>query len=106
MNDLARPALSGAWHPILPARQGGRLQETVDVVGPVCESADFLARHRRLPRISPGEVLAVLKAGAYSFAMSSQYNSRPRPAEVIVEGHRARLVRRRETLEDLTRHEL
>ncbi len=105
MNDLARPSLYDAYHPVWPARlRGGR--ETVDVVGPVCESGDYLARGRSLPRQAAGELLALLKAGAYGFSMSSQYNSRPRAAEVLVEGRRARLIRRRETLRDLTRHEL
>ncbi len=78
----------------------------MDVVGPVCESGDFLARERRLPPLERGDLLAVKKAGAYGFAMSSQYNSRPRAAEVLVDGGRARLVRRRETLKDLTIAEL
>lgn len=77
-----------------------------DVVGPVCESGDFLARQRPLPPLEKGDLLAVLKAGAYGFAMSSQYNSRPRAAEVLVDGGKARLARRRETEKDLTRGEL
>jgi diaminopimelate decarboxylase len=106
MTDLSRPALYDAWHPVeavLP-RRGARL--VVDVVGPVCESGDFLARERRLPPLERGDLLAVRKAGAYGFAMSSQYNSRPRAAEVMVDGGRARLVRRRETLRDLDRAEV
>lgn len=107
MNDLARPALYGAYHPVWPARQRGGQAETVDVVGPVCESVDFLARERRLPPCLPGDVLAVLKAGAYGFSMSSQYNSRPRAAEVLVEeGREPRLIRRRETVHDLLRREI
>lgn len=105
MNDLARPALYGAYHPVWPAREAAGRAETVDVVGPVCESGDFLARERRLPACRAGDVLAVLKAGAYGFSMSSQYNSRPRAAEVLVEGGQARLIRRRETLRDLVRQE-
>jgi diaminopimelate decarboxylase len=106
MNDLARPALYDAYHPIeVASRRPGPLT-TVDVVGPVCESTDFLARQRKLPPCEPGDVIAVLKAGAYGFAMSSQYNSRPRAAEVLVSAGKARLIRRRETMEDLTRHEL
>lgn len=106
MNDLMRPALYGAEHPIaaVKARKGPR--EKVDVVGPVCETGDFLARQRTLPPLLPGDLLAVGQAGAYGFSMSSQYNSRPRAAEVLVEGGRARLVRRRETWKDLVRHEL
>jgi diaminopimelate decarboxylase len=106
MNDLARPALYDAHHPIMPARRRKGKEELVDVVGPICESGDFLARGRRLPPSQTGDVLAVLKAGAYGFAMSSQYNSRPRAAEVLVEGGEAHLIRRRETIRDLVRHEL
>jgi len=106
MTDLPRPALYNAWHPVeaVRPRRGKRL--LVDVVGPVCESGDFLARERRLPPLERGDLLAVRKAGAYGFAMSSQYNSRPRAAEVLVDGGKARLVRRRETLKDLTAAEL
>jgi diaminopimelate decarboxylase len=102
MNDLLRPALYDAAHEVLPVRErdAGAAKELYDVVGPVCESADFLARERRLaPR--PGEFLAVMAAGAYGMAMSSNYNTRPRAAEVMVEGARARLVRPRERVEDL-----
>lgn len=105
MTDLLRPALYGARHPILPGRERGGKRSSVDVVGPVCESADHLARNVRLPPCEPGEVLAVLKAGAYGFSMSSQYNSRPRAAEVLVDGRSARIIRRRETLEDIVRGE-
>jgi diaminopimelate decarboxylase len=107
MNDLARPALYDAYHPVWPAllREGAE-ERVVDVVGPVCESGDFLARGRALPECRRGDVLAVLKAGAYGFSMSSQYNSRPRAAEVLVDGASARLIRRRETLRDVTRSEI
>ncbi|MBI5595212.1 MAG: diaminopimelate decarboxylase [Elusimicrobia bacterium] len=105
MNDLLRPALYSARHRIAAVRPS-RGSLLVDVVGPVCETADYLARGVRLPRLEPGDVLAVLDAGAYGSSMGSQYNSRPRPAEVLIEGRRARLVRRRERLADLTRHEL
>lgn len=105
MNDLARPALYDAYHPIWPGLKNKRGEETVDVVGPVCESGDFLAKGRRLQRCEAGDLLAVLKAGAYGFAMSSQYNSRPRAAEVLVDGEKARLVRRRETLRDIVQAE-
>jgi diaminopimelate decarboxylase len=105
MNDLARPALYGAYHPVVPARPRAGRTRLVDVVGPICESGDFLARGRRLPPLERGDVLAVARAGAYGFAMSSQYNSRPRAAEVLVEAGKARLVRRRETLKDVVGHE-
>lgn len=106
MTDLPRPALYDAWHPVeaVNARKGRR--EPVDVVGPVCESGDFLARGRALPPLERGDLLAVRKAGAYGFAMSSQYNSRPRAAEVLVDGGKSRLVRRRETLKELYAAEL
>ncbi|MBK7674493.1 MAG: diaminopimelate decarboxylase [Candidatus Accumulibacter sp.] len=100
MNDLARPALYGSWHDIVPVvpRQGAALPW--DVVGPVCESGDFLGRGRELV-LAAGDLLAIMSAGAYSMAMSSNYNSRPRAAEVMVDGTRAHLVRRRETVEEL-----
>jgi diaminopimelate decarboxylase len=103
MNDLLRPALYGAWHGVQPVRQpesGARPAAVYDVVGPVCESADFLAKERPL-HAGPGDLLALMSAGAYAAAMGSNYNSRPRPAEVLVEGDRCRLVRRRETVDEL-----
>ncbi len=101
MNDLIRPALYQAYHEIVPvAKRAGR-PRTVDVVGPVCESGDFFARDRKLGRVEPGDLVALLDAGAYGMAQSSNYNTRLRPAEVLVEGKRARLIRRRETMEDL-----
>ncbi|MCX5789793.1 MAG: diaminopimelate decarboxylase [Elusimicrobia bacterium] len=105
MNDLARPALYDAYHPVAPARLSDAAEAVVDVVGPVCETGDVLARARRLPWLGAGEILAVLKTGAYGFSMSSQYNSRLRAPEVLVEGGRWRLIRKRETYEDLVRHE-
>ncbi|MFQ5600064.1 MAG: diaminopimelate decarboxylase [Candidatus Krumholzibacteriia bacterium] len=106
MNDLVRPSLYGAWHDVLPVqRLDSRERLRVDVVGPICESGDFLARDRELPRLTAGEALAVCAAGAYGFTMSSNYNSRPRAAEVLVSGHEFRLVREREGLEDLLRGE-
>lgn len=106
MTDLPRPALYDAWHPVdVVAPRPGK-ETLADVVGPVCESGDFLARQRLLPPLERGDLLAVRKAGAYGFAMSSQYNSRPRAAEVLVDGGKARLARKRETYEDLTRGEL
>ena len=97
MNDFVRPALYGARHAILPARRRPGPRTPVDVAGPVCESADFLARGMRLPPLEPGDVLAILNAGAYGFSMGSNYNSRPRPAEVLVDGREVRLIRRRQS---------
>lgn len=105
MNDLARPVLYGAYHPVVPLRSSEAARVSADVVGPVCETGDVLARGRRLPWLPAGEFLAVLKAGAYGFSMASQYNSRPRPPEVLVEGSRWRVIRSRETYEDLVRGE-
>jgi len=102
MNDLIRPALYGAWHEVRPVRQteAAAAAAVYDVVGPVCESGDFLAKDRRLtPR--EGDLLALMSAGAYGMAMSSNYNSRPRPAEVLVSGAEVHLVRSRETVEQL-----
>ena len=102
MNDCIRPSLYGAYHDIRPVR---RLPDSelaaADVVGPICESGDYLALGRALPEMSAGELVAVFTAGAYGFSMSSNYNSRPRAAEVLVEGKQARLVRRRENYESL-----
>lgn len=107
MNDLVRPALYGSHHDLLPVRQPreGTPTVEVDVVGPVCESGDFLARGRAMPLPAAGDLLAVMSAGAYGFAMSSNYNSRPRAAEVLVDGAAHRVVRDRETIEDLLRGE-
>ena len=104
MNDLIRPALYGSHHQLWPVREGTS-KETVDVVGPVCESADFIAKDRDVAVLEPGELLAVMSAGAYSFSLSSNYNSRPRAAEVLVSGETYRVIRRRETFEDLVRLE-
>jgi diaminopimelate decarboxylase len=101
MNDLLRPALYDAYHRIERVSPGGRRTRRVDVVGPVCESGDFLARDRELPEVEPGDLLAIRDVGAYGFAMTSNYNLRPRPAEVLAEGGAFRLIRRRETFEDL-----
>ena len=105
MNDLIRPALYGSHHQLWPIRQRTE-KETVDVVGPVCESADFLAKDREVALIEPGELLAVMSAGAYGFSLSSNYNSRPRAAEVLVTGETYRVIRRRESFEDLVRNEI
>ncbi len=102
MNDLIRPSLYGAHHEIVPVGPTPEAaDETVDVVGPVCESGDFFARDRSLPPVKPGDLLAILDAGAYGLSLSSNYNTRPRPAEVLVEGKHARLIRRRETVKEL-----
>lgn len=105
MNDLLRPALYAAQHPILPARRTRRPYKKMDIVGPVCETSDSFAKDLRLPGPHSGDVLAVLKAGAYGFSMSSQYNSRLRPAEVLVQGNSYRVIRSRESFEDLVKHE-
>jgi diaminopimelate decarboxylase len=101
MNDLIRPALYQAHHEIVPVRPRAGKQCAVDVVGPVCESGDFFAHDRPLTPLELGDLVAILDAGAYGMAQSSNYNSRPRPAEVLVEGNKARLIRRRETMADL-----
>jgi diaminopimelate decarboxylase len=100
MNDLIRPALYDAWHPVEPVRARTGPARRYQVVGPVCESADFIARDRELA-LEVGDLLAVRAAGAYAFAMSSNYNSRPRACEVIVDGDRAHLARPRETVDEL-----
>ncbi|HEY5898347.1 MAG TPA: diaminopimelate decarboxylase [Burkholderiales bacterium] len=103
MNDLIRPPLYGAWHEVRPVREprdGQPASAVYDVVGPICESADFLAKERRLSA-GQGDLLAILSAGAYGMAMSSNYNSRPRAAEVLVDGAASHLVRRRESVEEL-----
>ncbi len=105
MNDLIRPALYSAYHHILPVRRNHRANIKVDVVGPVCETGDFLARDREMPEALPGDILAIGSAGAYGFAQSSNYNARPRAAEVLIEGAHWRVIRRRETYDDLIRGE-
>jgi diaminopimelate decarboxylase len=105
MNDLQRPALYDAWHDIVPVQpREDALARCYDVVGPVCETGDFLGKQRRLA-LAGGDLLAVRSAGAYGFSMSSNYNSRPRAAEVMVDGDRMHIVRERETLDDLCRGE-
>jgi len=106
MNDLLRPALYSAFHRVEPVASRGGDTRRVDVVGPVCETGDFLARDRNLERVQPGDLLAVRDAGAYGFVMASNYNMRPRAAEALVEDGAVRVIRRRETFEDLTRTEL
>ncbi len=106
MNDLIRPSLYQAHHEIVPLQPRAGKKRVVDVVGPVCESGDFFARDREMPRLEPGDLVAILDAGAYGMSLSSNYNTRPRAAEVLVEGRSARLIRRRETVDDMLRAEL
>jgi diaminopimelate decarboxylase len=109
MNDLIRPALYGAYHEIIPVIQStgaAAKTEVTDVVGPVCETGDFFARDRELPVVEEGDLLAILDAGAYGMVLSSNYNTRPRAAEVLVMGKSAKIIRRREKLSDLMRAEL
>jgi len=103
MNDLIRPSLYDAHHDIVPVdeRRRSAPTEKVDVVGPICESGDFLAKDRELPKVEEDDLVALMSAGAYGFAMASNYNTRPRAAEVLVDGSRYTIVRRRETYEDL-----
>jgi diaminopimelate decarboxylase len=107
MNDLIRPSLYNAYHAVVPVLRpaNGQPAITLDVVGPICESGDFLAKERDLPPSQPGDFLAVLSAGAYGFAMASNYNARPRPPEVMVKGDNFYVIRARETYEDLIRGE-
>src|SRR5690348_3422800 len=106
MTDFVRPSHYNAHHEIVPLQNGARAEELVNIVGPICESGDFLALDRKLPTVEPGEYLAVLGTGAYGFVMSSTYNQRPRPPEVLVDGNRYYVARQRETLEDLLRGEI
>jgi diaminopimelate decarboxylase len=108
MNDLIRPALYGAYHeivPVLAPEARSSKPEACDVVGPICETGDFFARDRELPCVSDGDLLAILDAGAYGMSISSNYNTRGRAAEVLVDGKKAKLIRKRETFDDLTRNE-
>ena len=105
MNDLLRPSLYGAYHEIVPVRCGSRETEITDVVGPICETGDFFARDRKLPLVSEGELLAILDVGAYGSVLGSNYNTRGRAAEVLVDGARARMIRRRESVQDQMRME-
>jgi len=109
MNDLIRPALYGAYHEIVPVTKKSTLEEKLevtDVVGPVCETGDFFARDRELPAVAEGDLLAILDAGAYGMVLASNYNTRPRPAEVLVKGKAVKMIRRREKVSDLLRGEL
>ena len=101
MNDLIRPALYEGHHEIVPLNEPGPERVTVDVVGPICESGDFFCQNRSLPDFQPGEVVALMSAGAYGFVMASNYNSRPLPAEILVDGTKSKVIRTRQTLDDL-----
>jgi diaminopimelate decarboxylase len=105
MNDLARPSLYGSYHAVQPVRRSGREHVEADIVGPICESGDFLAKDRTVEAYEQQELMAVMSAGAYGFSMSSNYNARPRAAEVLVKGDRYYIIRARETYEDLIRGE-
>ena len=101
MNDLIRPALYEAYHEVLPVKKSSKKQEIADIVGPVCESSDFIAKDRRFPILEQGEFIAVECAGAYGRVMASQYNSRTRGAEVLVKGSKVKVIRKAETIKDL-----
>ncbi len=105
MNDLQRPSLYGSYHEIVPVRRKDGRTTVADVVGPICESGDFLAKNRELPVVKRGDLLAVFSAGAYGFSMSSNYNSRPRAAEVLVMGDVFEVIRKRESISDLIKGE-
>jgi diaminopimelate decarboxylase len=109
MNDLIRPALYGAYHeivPVIPRTEAAAKSEVVDIVGPVCETGDFFARDREMPAVHEGDLLAILDAGAYGMVLASNYNTRPRPVEVLVDEKSAKVIRRREKVSDLLRVEL
>jgi diaminopimelate decarboxylase len=106
MNDLLRPSLYSAYHEIVPVQGGAAETEITDVVGPICETGDFFARDRKLPVVREGDLLAILDAGAYGSVLGSNYNTRGRAAEVLVDGARAKVIRRRESFEDQVRMEV
>ncbi len=106
MNDLIRPSMYDSYHRILPVKEGGEGEIVADIVGPICESGDFLAKEREMPEMEQDDLMAVMSAGAYGFSMSSNYNSRPRVAEVLVREDRFYVIRKRETYEDLVRGEM
>jgi diaminopimelate decarboxylase len=105
MNDLARPALYGSFHGVQPVVKDQDGMVPADIVGPICETGDFLVKERQVPMFKQGDLMAFMSAGAYGFTMSSNYNSRPRAAEVLVNGNRFAVIRERETVEDLIRGE-
>ncbi len=102
MNDLARPSLYGSYHGLWPVLEGVRPRVKASLVGPICESGDFLAKDRQMPAFQPGELVAVMSAGAYGFSMSSNYNARPRVAEILVQDQNFYVIRKRETFRQLT----
>jgi diaminopimelate decarboxylase len=107
MNDLIRPALYQSYHEIAPVEEpASAALSKIDIVGPVCESGDFFAQDREMPKVREGDLLAIMSAGAYGFVMASNYNSRPLPAEVLVRGSKAALIRRRQEIGDLVRDEM
>ena len=101
MNDLIRPAFYESYHEILPVKENSNEIEVVDIVGPICESGDFLAQDRKIPKVRSGDLLTVLSAGAYGFVMSSNYNTRPRVAEVLVKDGQSSVIRQRESYDDI-----
>lgn len=105
MNDLTRPSLYGAYHEIIPVKKGAAEEQMVDIVGPICETGDFMARDRNLPQVEQGDLLAIMSSGAYGFSMSSNYNSRTRAAEVLVRGDKYFVIRLREDYHDLIKGE-
>ncbi len=105
MNDLARPSLYGSYHALWPLKEAPRKEVTASLVGPICESGDFLAKDRPMPAFAPGELVAVMSAGAYGFSMSSNYNARPRVAEILVKDKAFYVIRKRETYAQLIRGE-
>jgi diaminopimelate decarboxylase len=105
MNDLVRPSYYGSYHQILPVMEESREEILADVVGPICESSDFLAKGRKIQSLRSGELIAVMSAGAYGFSMSTNYNSRPRIPEVLVRDDQMFVIRQREGYEDLIRGE-
>jgi diaminopimelate decarboxylase len=105
MNDLVRPSYYGSYHQILPVVEESREEVLADVVGPICESSDFLAKGRKIQNLRSGELIAVMSAGAYGFSMSTNYNSRPKIPEVLVRGDQMFVIRQREGYEDLIRGE-
>ncbi len=106
MNDLIRPALYNSYHKILPVRKGPGEKFLADVVGPICETGDFLGQEREMQGVKPGDLMAILTTGAYGYTLASNYNTRPRPAEVLLSGEHAELIRSRETVEDIFRTEV
>jgi len=105
MNDLTRPSLYDAYHEIVPVRESDAEAAMVDIVGPICETGDFIARDRQLVKVEQDDLLAVMSCGAYGFSMSSNYNSRPRVAEVLVDGANFHVIRKRESYESLVENE-